>query len=772
MKFESLPTKTMDDYTTFVSTFMKQDIRPGFKQIAEMESIVAAGAKYGDSAIEGQALARIGLDSADELTLLKQVMATPPAEGVKYTAEQTALIKKFTTATGAEEAFDASKFADEITETGVETLEEGAGNVSKTDGTAPTEGGGARNIEDVEVDDALEVAQENVGELIENSAVNKIEGGSENLKKLVDADGNNLSKVSQEAQEVAGDFKEVTNALKDPNLNQEQATQLLEDLVAKINKIEKSNKKIIAGLEGSMEAMGKSQVDFQRQLMQTRETLITALGDATKTMGDVQATSIKQLETALNATLDNQTTLVQAAVKTEMDSLAEALKAGKLTPDEVATQIQELTSKIDDLGKAATKEEIIELINKATTGKIDDAADAANKTSGGWLDAGREYFGMAAGFLPPSLGKTTVLSVLFKGAQIAVIGYVGYKAYQYFTSGSNAPPTNPPTMMTQQNRQAISNKMTQLMLDQYLNAVEDCLQNKEVYKAGTQSQMQAQAILARVRTARSALAGYQSNPTALALQVYTNEADALMRSMSAFGLKAADRQADIDTTVPNISIDLRNCIQSQGQTVSKLQDISNDINSLQNSQQALQLSQQQGQQGGSQQMQQGTVLNPQQGQPGMPPAPKPQQRNIAVYRQNVTIVVDGYPVTFNLNTLNMIPTRNLSNARNDYKNLVNKGKFHRRLSKAINKKSGGTLFNAAEPDRFQVLDYAYDSASMPQGVGNLSDLVSLAAGGDSNAQTALTEALARHVKVTLERGGSKLYGLNAGLFGGAYKRRW
>ena len=49
----------------------------------------------------------------------------------------------------------------------VETLEEGAGNVSKTDGTAPTEGGGARNIEDVEVDDALEVAQENVGELIE-----------------------------------------------------------------------------------------------------------------------------------------------------------------------------------------------------------------------------------------------------------------------------------------------------------------------------------------------------------------------------------------------------------------------------------------------------------------------------------------------------------------------------------------------------------------------------------------------------------------------------
>ena len=49
---------------------------------------------------------------------------------------------------------------------------------------------------------------------------------------------------------------------------------------------------------------------------------------------------------------------------------------------------QKLTSKIDDLGKAATKEEIIELINKATTGKIDDAADAANKTSGGWLDAG------------------------------------------------------------------------------------------------------------------------------------------------------------------------------------------------------------------------------------------------------------------------------------------------------------------------------------------------------------------------------------------------
>lgn len=683
--------------------------------------------------LDTKILSELGLESADELTVLKSAMeSTEPLSNAqkivanKYLAkvgEGDSLLK-------AKVAPDAAKATDETTEAVSETAGEASGTRTET--------GPIREVDTVT---ETKTVTETVSE---SPVVNKVGEDTLNTTRQT-ADGKTMAQVGEELSQGVSDVTNDLNkiASKGDSVTDNEVMQTLDKIV-----------KLLETQSATKADLSKVNTNIQKQLSGMTEELSERVKAVANNLGDNQAKSLERSAQNLEAALAKQSAEVQLMVKTEVETITKSLGEGG---DALATakQMEELSKKIDELGEGASKEDVQKLIDQITDveGPLKKAGNFISETSSTVKKKFIEH-------------TDKIVDLKIKGIVYAIFGLgavalAGYGIYELFKRMSNHQPTPLPTMMNNQQAQNIAAKMNQIMLPQYLQGVADCLQNKEKYQAGTTSDRMAKNLLQQVNQTIVAMNSFTQNPTIQTMTTYSNEADRLIVNLSAFGLKAGDRQSELDTANSNLN-DLRNCIQNQGQSVSKLQDVSNDINALSLAQQSLQMAQQGGQAGqGMQQMQQGTTIAP--GAQTQQPAPAPAPRQNPIYSQDVTLTIDGVAVQFNLADYNLYPT-NYTTAPADYQSLLQGGSMKSKLEDSLTSKTRGVQ----DPARLKVERYMFSSPSLPRGVTTLQNLVGLAGQGDPNAMDTLKYALARHVASLLSKGGRDQY---KGMFGGRFKRR-
>jgi hypothetical protein len=707
--------------------------------------------------ISTNALKNIGLESTDELTTLKNAInnTQPLSDSEK------AVVKKYLAADGIEDAALSAKIADDAGE--------GATDAQKAtqDATQSAEQKATRDVAKEPSDQAAketpvvqkttEDASKSAQDAISNSNPAKV-AGADAVDKALTVNGKPISEAAAEMQEAVNKNQELISNLvkKAENMSAEEIATQLKQAGEQLTKIQEDAAKYA-------QAAGRANADLATQMSNSTQSLETAIEAAKKSLQANQADALTKQVENFKTTLESQNGVVQAALKADIDAAVKTMQEGNAA---AAKQLMDaLDAKLEKVSSGVSADEVRKIVDDALDSKLEGLKAGAKTATDGASEGAKAKLGKALDLIKGTSAAATVGKMLLWGIGLGVIALIGKAVYDTFTAGSQAVPTQAPTVQSMKTSQNIQQSVLQpammSRLDQFIDNAIDCLSNKEKYKSGTQSEAMARGILAQLMQLKAAYGALQQNPNVLTLQTYSQAADMVIPSLSNFGLKIADRQTDLDTATSNQN-DLSVCVQNQGQLVSKLQVVSANITSLGLANQALQMAQQTGQAGQTGQMQQGTTIAPGQQQGFAPPPPQLSSNTFPIFRRPVTLNINGVPVSFSLDQFNMVPRRNLRKASQDYQSLLSGGTLLQKMESSLFQKGRAV----ANPDRYKVQSYMFDSPSLPQGINTLVDLEAAAGAGDPNAMAALQYALARHVRNTLEAGGRDEYGL-----GGSAKRR-
>ena len=569
---------------------------------------------------------------------------------------------------------------------------------------------------------------------------------------VVAPDGRTFTQVSKEIGSNGGNLARNIDEINQASSLDELGEGALEAVV-------QEQKAIQDGVEGLKSNLGQTDVRIQTRISDSQQAVEQAIRTAKDSLSQGQ---VNALETIM-AELAEQPGHVKAAMLDELNALEEAIKgakAGKISDAQLKTLTENFSAKLKEAVKdLPTTKQIDEMLD-AKLGKYKtDMDDALSKALKGLADKDPAALRAIKEAAKSGSAWWTGLKWLGGAAAVAGVLYLGNKTIGFLSQmqGKQTTPLPPPNMINKTNVQKTIIDFAEMnKLSGYYQATITCLTSTEIYQPGSGADQLAKVCLA---AATDALAAYNqlkidvNDPAKIqaSLANFNTKNDTFIKEMARFGLYP-NRSAEL--LQPLNPQDIQTCLGYQVTGTRIANDVANQISSLSTANQALQMSQQQGGggMGGGAQMQ-GTTLNPFQGN-----VPMQNINNLyPIFGRQVIINMSGVQLQFSLAQFNMVPRRNISQSALDYRSLLTSGRVLNELEKSLN--STGKEF-IADPDRFKVEGYMYNSpafASMPPNVRSLRDVEAAALSGSQNAYNVLAYAVARHIRNTLEAGGLNQY---------------
>ena len=528
---------------------------------------------------------------------------------------------------------------------------------------------------------------------------------------------------------------------------------------ADIQEIVQLQRQIETDVKGLKSNVGEVDSRVATMISDSQVALEQSVKNASESLSKAQADA---LETIMRE-MAEQPGAVRAAMLDDMKKLTEAVegvKAGKISEAQLKTLSDNFSARLKEAVKdLPTTKQMSDMID-AKLGKYQTDIEAAIAQG---LKQIADQDPSAIAKIKKAVGEGGKASKFWTGLKWLAIGagalYLGDAVIGFLSQmqGKPSTPLPPPNMMTPQNIKSNVVDFAELnKLSAYYQETITCLTSKEIYQPGTGADQLSKICL---KAAQDALASYNTlkiTPNASNLADFNSKNDLFIKEMARFGLYP-NRSAEL--LGPNNPQDIQSCMGYQVTTTRIANDVANQISGLSTANQALQMSQQQ--QGGGGAQMQGTTINPQQ----FGNVPMQNVNNLyPIFGRQVIINMSGIQLQFSLAQFNMIPRKNLAQAALDYRSLLTSGRVLRELEISLN--STGKEF-IADPDRFKVEGYMYDSPafrSMPPNIRSLRDVEGAALGGSQNAYNVLGYAVARHIRNTLEAGGLNQYigGLSRG----------